>query len=270
MRQSTSQFATTLRAHALRMVHRADASHIGTCLSAADIVAVLYNGTLRIDPERPDWEARDRFFLSKGHGAAIVYAALAECGFFALADLDGFSVFPSLLTGHISHQVPGVELSTGSLGHALPVACGVALAAKRAGHSHRGFVLLSDGELDEGSNWEAILFAAHHGLDNLVVIVDYNRIQSLGRVEEVLELEPLTDKFRAFRWAVHEVDGHNVDALQEMLQALPFDGGRPSILIAHTTKGKGVSYMEDELQWHYRSPKQDQLRQALEELGLAQ
>lgn len=266
MPKTLAQFAATLRAHALRMVHRADASHIGACLSAADIVAVLYRDVLKIDPENPAWPQRDRFFLSKGHAAAIVYAALAERGFFPVEDLHCFSRHPSRLTGHISHHVPGVELSTGSLGHALPVACGVALADR----ARRVFVLLSDGELDEGSNWEAILFAAHHRLDNLTVIVDYNRIQSLGRVEEVLELEPLTDKWRAFRWACRDVDGHKLPALQEAFAMLPFAKGQPSVMIAHTIKGKGISYMEDELQWHYRSPKAAQLTQALEELDLAQ
>ena len=242
------------------MVSRADSSHIGTCLSCADIVAALYNGILKVDPTRPVWEERDRFFLSKGHGAAVVYAALAERGFFPVSDLDTFSLYPSLLTGHISHHVPGVELSTGSLGHALPVACGVALAG------HRAVVLMSDGELDEGSNWEAILFAGHHRLDTLTVIVDYNRIQSLGRVEDVLELEPLAEKWRAFRWTVREVDGHNCQAMEDVLRTLS-DG--PCVVLAHTVKGKGVSYMENELQWHYRSPKKEQLRQALAELGLA-
>lgn len=261
MRQSTAEFAKVLRAHALRMVSRADASHIGACLSAADLVAVLYGQILRVDSARPDWPERDRFLLSKGHAAAVVYAALSERGFFPLSDLDQFSLYPSLLTGHISHHVRGVELSTGSLGHGLPVACGLALGGRG-----RTFVLLSDGELDEGSNWEAILFASHHRLERLTVIVDYNRLQSLGRVEEILELEPLVAKWQAFRWGVREVDGHNHAAVTDALQSLPFEPGRPSVLIAHTVKGKGVSYMEDELQWHYRSPRGNLLQQALDEL----
>lgn len=263
MSESIAEFATKLRAHALRMVSRADASHIGACFSAADLIAVLYHSILRLDPTDPNWPSRDRFLMSKGHAAAIVYAALAERGFLPVEELAQFSLYPSRLTGHINHGVPGVELSTGSLGHALPVACGMAMAQR-----NRIFVMLSDGELDEGSNWEAILFAAHHRLDHLTVIVDYNRIQSLGRVEEVLELEPLAEKWRAFRWSVREVDGHDHAAIHTALTSLPFEEGKPSVLIAHTIKGKGVSYMEDQLQWHYRSPRGPLLTQALEELGL--
>jgi transketolase len=165
---------------------------------------------------------------------------------------------------HISHKVPGVEFSTGSLGHGLPFGCGRALAAKRRGNDWRVFVMLSDGELNEGSNWEAILFAPHHRLDNLVAIVDYNKIQSLGPVSEVLDLEPLADKFRAFRWAVREVDGHNHQAIAEALNSIPWEPGKPSCLIAHTTKGKGVPFMENQLLWHYRNPNDDQLADALE------
>jgi transketolase len=168
---------------------------------------------------------------------------------------------------HVSHKVPGVEFSTGSLGHGLPFGCGKALAAKRRSHTWRVFVVLSDGELDEGSSWEAILFAPQHHLDNLVAIVDYNKIQSLGNVKEVLDLDPLAEKFRAFRWAVKEVDGHDHDAIRAVLQSLPFEPGKPSCLIAHTVKGKGVSFMENKLLWHYRSPDAAQLQQALNEIG---
>jgi transketolase len=168
---------------------------------------------------------------------------------------------------HISHKVPGVEFSTGSLGHGLPFGCGKALAAKRKKKNWRTFVILSDGELDEGSNWEAILFAPHHRLDNLVAIVDYNKIQSLGSVKEVLDLHPLADKFRAFNWAVKEIDGHNHAEISVTLKNLPFESGRPSCLIAHTVKGKGVDFMENELVWHYRSPGDEQVREALMQLG---
>jgi transketolase len=170
---------------------------------------------------------------------------------------------------HVSHKVPGVEFSTGSLGHGLGFGCGKALAAKRQGRNWRVFVMLSDGELDEGSNWEAILFAPQHRLDNLVAVVDYNKIQSLGTVKEVLELDPLAEKFRAFRWAVKEIDGHNHDDIRAALVQLPFEPGQPSCLIAHTVKGKGVHYMENQLLWHYRTPDAEQVQQALKQLRCA-
>jgi transketolase len=233
----------------------------------ADILACLYWHTLRIDPACPDWTHRDRFVLSKGHGASILYAALAERGFFPVEELENYCELHSRLTGHVTSGVPGVELSTGSLGHGLPVGCGMALAAKRDKSPSRVVVLLSDGELDEGSNWEAILFAPQYELDNLLVIVDYNRIQSFGRVKDVLDLDPLGDKFRAFRWAVREVDGHDMEHLIDALAAHPFEAGKPGVLIAHTRKGKGVSFMEDNLAWHDQSPSSAQAILALRELG---
>lgn len=266
---SPKDLARVIRGHALRMVHRARASHIGTCLSMADLLAVLYGRVLRVDSSRPAWPERDRFILSKGHGAAILYAVLAERGFFPREWLDGYCQDGSRLTGHVtSHQVPGVEVSSGSLGHGLPIACGMALAGKRAGQAQRIFVLLSDGELDEGSNWEAILFAPQHQLENLVVLVDYNKIQSFGSVRAVLDLDPLADKWRSFRWAVEEIDGHDHDQIDRTLSRVPFERGRPSVIIAHTVKGKGVSFMENQLAWHYRSPTPEQLASALAELGI--
>jgi transketolase len=264
--RSPESVARAIRAHALRMVHRAGASHIGSCLSAADLLAVLFGHILSVDPRRPGDPDRDRFILSKGHAAAALYAALAERGFFPVAELDEYCRDGSRLTGHVSHHVPGVEFSTGSLGHGLPVGCGMALAGRRAGLPYRVFVLLSDGELDEGSNWEAALFAAHHQLDNLVAIVDYNQIQSFGRVGEVLGLEPLAGKWRSFNWSVQEADGHDTGVLAESLSSTPWEADRPSILIARTVKGKGVSFMEDRLAWHYKSPGAAQLAQALAEL----
>jgi transketolase len=249
------------------MVHRANSSHIGSCLSAADLLAVLYGSILRLDPKRPAWEDRDRFILSKGHAAAILYAVLAETGFFSRKLLDTFCQTGSPQLGHASHHVPGVEVSTGSLGHGLPIGCGMALSAIRDGRFHRVFVMLSDGELDEGSNWEAILFAGHHKLDNLIAIVDSNKIQSFGSVTEVLDLEPLAAKWRAFGWAVREIDGHECEQVEAALQALPAEHGRPSAIIAHTVKGKGVSFMENDLLWHYRSPSAGELSSALAELN---
>lgn len=232
----------------------------------ADLLAVLYSEVLRIRPEEPSWPSRDRFLLSKGHSCTAVYAALALRGFFPLDELETYGRDGSRLMAHVSHKIPGVEFSTGSLGHGLPFGCGKALAAKRSRSDWRTFVMLSDGELDEGSNWEAILFAPQHRLDNLVAIVDYNKIQSLGSVSEVMELEPLADKFRAFRWAVQEVDGHDHAAISRALSSAPWETGRPSVLIAHTVKGKGVDFMENQLLWHYRSPNSDDLERALSQL----
>jgi transketolase len=263
--------ARRLRVHVVRMTSRANSSHIGSSFSMSELLAVLYGGgVLRVDPARPDWPQRDRFILSKGHGCAGLYAALAEAGFFPLEELDTFYLNGTRLAGHATTTVPGVELSTGSLGHGLPVGTGMALAAKRAGEAHRVFVLLSDGECDEGSIWEAALFAPQHQLDNLVVIVDYNKIQSLGTVKEVLDLDPFADKWRAFRWGVREIDGHDVDAIHEALDAVPFEPGRPSCVIAHTVKGKGVSFMEDKLLWHYRAPLGEDRAVAMRELGVVE
>ncbi len=264
------ELARQIRAQSARMVHAANASHIGTCLSMADILAVLYGQVMRVDPARPEWEDRDRFILSKGHGAAALYSVLAERGFFPREWLRTYCADGTKLSGHVSHYgVPGIELSTGSLGHGLSVGCGMALAGKGDGRSHRTFVLLSDGECDEGSIWEAVLFAPHHKLDNLVVIVDFNKIQSFGSVKEVLDLDPFADKWRAFGWAVREIDGNDCAAVSESLATLPFEAGKPSVVIAHTIKGKGISFMEGQLAWHYKSPNAEQLEKALAELGVS-
>lgn len=260
-------FANAVRRHALEMVHSANASHIGGVLSMADLLAVLYTGGLRIDPRDPKWPERDRFILSKGHCCAGVYAAMALTGYIPMEELKSYGKDGSRLMTHVSHKVPGIEFSTGSLGHGLPFGCGKAIAAKRIGASWRTFVMLSDGELDEGSNWEAILLAPQHQLDNLVMIVDYNKIQSLGFVAEVLNLEPLAEKLRAFRWSIAEVDGHNHDEIRAALDSVPWEKGKPSCLIAHTVKGKGVDFMENNLQWHYSAPKGDQLSRALSQLS---
>ncbi len=248
------------------MVHRSNASHVGGVLSMADILAVLYSDVLRIRAAEPNWPDRDRFILSKGHCCAGVYAALGLRGFFPLKELEMYGLEGSRLMTHISHKVPGVEFSTGSLGHGLPYACGRALAGKRRKLAWRVFVVLSDGELDEGSTWEALLFAPHHRLDNLVAIVDYNQIQSLGSVSEVLELAPLADKLRAFSWAVREIDGHDHAQIRAALAAVPWEQGRPNCLIARTVKGRGVGFMEGQLAWHYKSPDAAQLAQALKEI----
>ena len=233
----------------------------------AELLAVLYGKVLRTNPSRPDWPDRDRFVLSKGHGCAGLYAVLAESEFFPLEWLQSFYQSGSPLSGHVTHLgVPGVDVSTGSLGHGLSIGTGMALAAKRDRKTHRVFVLLSDGECDEGSTWEPILFAPHHKLDNLIAIVDYNKIQSLGTVKEVMDLEPFADKWRAFGWATREINGHDLNEIQETFSAVPFEEGRPSCVIAHTVKGKGVSFMENKLLWHYRSPQGEEFEAALAEL----
>lgn len=262
----SKELAKRIRKHALRMTSRGGSSHIAAVFSMADIVAVLYSGAMRIDPRRPQWPERDRFILSKGHAGAGVYAALAESGFFPVERLDTHYQDGSDLSGHVSHKgIPGVEFSTGSLGHGLSVGAGMAYAAKLDRKSHRVFVLLSDGECDEGSNWEAILFASHFKLANLVAVVDYNKIQSLASVADTLALEPFVDKWASFGWEVREVDGHDHAALIPALRD-PANSGRPLCVIAHTIKGKGVSFMENTVLWHYRTARGEEYTRALEEL----
>lgn len=262
------EIARKIRIHVLNMTHRSKSSHIGSGFSAVELLAVLYFGVLRVDPKRPDWPDRDRFIMSKGHAAAAVYATLAERGFFPLERLETFCRNGTTLMGHVSHEgVPGIEAATGSLGHGLGIAAGMALMARRENRPFRVFAMLSDGECDEGSTWEAAMFAGHHRLDNLISIVDYNKIQSLGHVKDVLDLEPFADKWRSFNWHVREIDGHNIVEIEKAFRDIPFAPGRPSCILAHTVKGKGVSFMEDKLLWHYRSADGDEYRKALEELG---
>ena len=270
VKRSYQDLAVLVRAHVLRMSHHAHSSHVGSALSIVDLLVVLYKKVLRVNASNPNWPDRDRFILSKGHSCAALYAVLAEQGFFPMRWLKAYGEDGSYLFEHIAHNVPGVEASTGSLGHGLPIGCGMALAAKRDNRSCRVFVLLSDGECDEGSTWEAALFAPHHRLDNLVAIIDYNKLQAFGKVKEVLDLKPLADKWRVFGWAVREIDGHDFEQIEGALSSVPFEAGKPSCIIAHTVKGKGVSFMENQLAWHYKSPNDEQLRQALDELGVAQ
>jgi len=249
------------------MTHLGKSSHVGSALSMVDIMAVLYVDILNIDADDPKKSDRDRFVLSKGHAGAAVYATLAHSGFMPVETLDQHYQNGSILSGHVSHKgVPGVELSTGSLGHGLGVAVGMAKAAMLQKKAHRVYCLLSDGECDEGSNWEAILFAAHHRLTNLTAIVDFNKIQSLDLVADTLGLEPFVDKWMAFGWQVSEVDGHDHDAIRTALTVKQRTGDRPKCVICHTTKGKGVSFMEDSVLWHYRTPQGDEYDSAIEEL----
>lgn len=263
-------FSKKMRLRILELCNRKRTSHIGGAFSVAEILAVLYGDVLDIHPDDPYASSRDRLFFSKGHACTALYAAMEIRGFFEGKDLlDEFTENGSYFTSHVNHRLPGVELSTGSLGHALGVACGSALACKRQNRQNNIFAVLSDGELDEGSNWEAILFAAHNKLDNLIAVIDYNKIQSFGTVKEVMNLEPLADKFRAFNWDVEDVDGHSVASLHEIL--LRFKSrqtGRPKCVIAHTIKGKGVSFMENNLDWHYRSPSEQDVLNARKELEM--
>ena len=261
------ELARAVRAHCLRMTHHGQSGHLGSMLSMAELVSVLYKRILRVDPQDPRKPDRDRFIQSKGHGGAAIYAVLAELGFFPRSWLMTYYRDDGKLMGHISHHVPGVEFSTGSLGHGLPVACGMALAGKRAGWKHRYICLASDGDCNEGSTWEAIFLAAQHRLDNLTVVLDYNKIQALGFTKDVLDMEPLADKMRASGWAYREVDGHDVRQIDAALQRLPFESGRPSWLTAHTVKGKGVSFLENTVSCHYGCVNDQQLAQALQEIG---
>jgi transketolase len=261
----TILLANRVRELSIRMVHRAKASHIASALSIADIVAVLYGQIMNLGSD-DNYSDRDRFILSKGHACVAVYSVLAETGFISHQLLESYGKDFSWLMNHISHKVNGVEFSTGSLGHGLPFAVGKALAAKAQSKSWRIFVLLSDGEMDEGANWEALMFASHHKLSNLIAIIDYNHLQSLDSIENTLGLEPLTDKLKAFGCEVIEVDGHNHFELKEGLTSNHPD--KPLVVVAHTIKGKGVSFMENKVEWHYKNPNDEQLRAALEGLGV--
>jgi transketolase len=259
--------AQRIRSRSLRMVHAAGAGHPGGDLSSADILTVLYFRILRIDPRRPDAPDRDRFIMSKGHCSAAFYATLAAARFFDEEELNTYMRPGSRLNGHPPRgKVPGVEASTGPLGHGLPVAVGNALAARIDGARWRTYVLAGDGELQEGSNWEAAMAAAHLGLDNLTLIVDRNRLQLSAPTEKVIALEPLAEKWRSFGWAVREVDGHDHSSLEEAFRATPFRRGAPSCLLAGTHKGQGVSFMRDQVGWHHRVPTDEELRRAIEEL----
>ena len=259
--------AAFIRRHVIEMTNRGKSSHVGSGLSISDILGVLYGGVLNVDPENPGLEGRDRFILSKGHAGAAVYAALAEANFFPTKLLETHYQNGSIFSGHISHKkIPGVEFSTGSLGHGLSVGCGMALAANRQKKHHKVYVLMSDGECDEGSNWEAILFASHHKLNNLIVIVDYNKIQSLDTVSKTLELEPFVDKWKSFGWHALELDGHDHNALLAAFNEVKVKQEKPTVLICNTIKGKGVSFMENSVLWHYRSPQGEEFSRAIKEL----
>ena len=262
-----ARLAVLVRQRDLEMVAKAKLGHLGGELSAVDILVTLYFGVLRIDPADPTAPDRDRFVLSKGHAAAALYSTLAARGFLPVEELATFLEPLSRLNGHPDrNKVPGVETNTGPLGHGFPVAVGMALAARMDRSSRRVYALTGDGELQEGSMWEAAMAAGHFGLDNLTVIVDRNGLQQGDSTEQTIRLEPLADKWRAFGWAVREVDGHDYAELLETFGAVPFSAGRPSLVIAHTHKGNGVSFMRDAVEWHHKVPSAAELEAAREEL----
>lgn len=259
------QLATQARIRVLEMCARASAPHVASSLSCIDILAVLYAGNTAVRPLAGE-ERGDTVVVSKGHAAAGTYAVLAEAGYFPSDWLLQYCVDGSPLGGHVMSAVPGVELSTGSLGHGLSFGAGVALANKRDQEPAKVFVVMSDGECDEGSTWEASLFAAHHELGGLIALIDRNGIQSLGGTEETLRLEPLGDKWRAFGWQVLEIDGHDHQALSSALAVCRDEVSKPSVIICRTVKGKGVSFMEDQVVWHYRPPSLEQAQEGIAEI----
>ncbi|HEX2909233.1 MAG TPA: transketolase [Chloroflexia bacterium] len=261
------KLANAIRRRDLQMIHDAKLGHIGGDLSAADILTTLYFGILKYDPKAPEAPERDRFILSKGHCAGALYTTLAFAGFFPEEELNTFVQPLSRLNGHPNRtKVPGVETNTGPLGHGLPVAVGSAIASRLTGLGYRVFVLTGDGELQEGSNWEAAMSAAHYKLDNLTVIVDRNRLQQGAGTEETSQLDPLGDKWRAFGWSVQEVDGHDHGVLLDTFSRLPLEPGKPTCIIANTHKGQGVSFMQDNVAWHHKVPNDAEYAAAIKEL----
>jgi len=252
---TSEQLAWKIRRHGIEMTHISQGSHIGAILSVADIIAVLYNDIANVDPANPIMSNRDRIILSKGHAGAAIYAALAERGFFKVEELKTHYADGSRLSGHVSHKgIPGVEFSTGSLGHGLSVGAGMAYGAKKDNKQHKVFVICGDGECDEGAVWEAALVANHYKLNNLVAVIDHNKMQSLDFCENTITLSPFADKWKAFGWNVIDIDGHDHEALRDAFIKAKESIDKPTVIIANTTKGKGISFMENDILWHYRFP----------------
>ncbi len=263
-----TDIARKVRCDILKIVYNAKAPHIGSSFSIVEILVALYFKSLNISPDNIKDENRDRFILSKGHGCPALYAVLKERGILKKEVLNGFGLDGGTLEEHPTRDLAkGIEVSTGSLGHGLAIGSGMAIAAKYEKRPYRIFVLMSDGEIQSGFVWEAAMFAAHHKLDNLVAIIDCNKIQALGNVKEINNIEPLADKWRSFGWGILEVDGHNFTQLLSAFDTIPFEKGKPSVVIADTIKGKGVSFMENNLLWHYRSPDETEYQNAMKELG---
>jgi len=263
--KGSEELAYKIRRHAIDMVHTAHASHIASILSCADIVAALYSNVMNYDAANPDAAKRDRLVLSKGHSGVSLYAALAECGFFPVEDLRDYGVNGSYFSCHVSHKIPGVEVSTGSLGHGVAIACGMALGAKLRKKQYRVFSVIGDGECNEGIVWETAMLAAQHRLDNFTVIIDHNKMQALGFTKDIINMDNMAERWRCFGWDVLEVDGHSHLELAESM--FEKTSGHPKAIIANTIKGKGVSFMENELLWHYRDPQGEAYEEAVEELG---
>lgn len=261
--------AAQIRMDLLRMIHGAKTGHTGGSLSNTDILTALYYRVMNIDPARPKWEDRDRFIASKGHSVESLWCILADLGFFPKEELKTFSQFGTRLIGHPNNKVPGIEMNTGALGHGLAISVGMALAAKRDGKGYRVFCLMGDGEQAEGSVWEAAMAGAHYKLDNLVGIIDRNRLQISGSTEDVMGLEPLEEKWAAFGWHVVPVDGNEVDELVRVFEEAPAAAGKPTLVMANTVKGKGVSFAENVPHWHHHVPNDEELAQALAELSAA-
>ena len=254
----------------LRIIYTAKAGHTGGSMSCVDILNVLYNHTMNITPQNFSQIDRDHYVHSKGHSVEALYAVLAGRGFFPIESLDTMEKYESDFIGHPTRSVPGIEQNTGALGHGLPITVGMALAAKKDARNNRIFTIMGDGELTEGSIWEASASASHYHLDNLVAIIDRNGLQISGRTEKVMNMEPLEEKFTAFGYAVRHVDGNNVAELAALFDSLPFESGKPNLILAHTVKGKGVSYMEDSISWHHRVPTDAEYAIALQELEQAE
>ena len=258
------EISKKIRKHVLKMMYESKSSHIGGCFSVVEILVTLYYNILKIDPNNPNDPKRDRLFLSKAHSSPTLYSILAERGFFPLNFLETYYKNGGKLPGHLDKEsVPGIEHSMGSLGHGLSVGVGVSFANIKSGNPGRVFVILGDGECNEGSVWEAVMFASHHKLSNLTAVIDYNKIQSFGSTNEVINQEPILQRWKSFGWDAIEIDGHNHD---ELFNAFQMKQNGPKAIIAHTIKGKGVSFMENSLDWHYKSPTKEQYEQALEEL----
>ncbi len=261
--------AIQIRMDLLQMIHHAKAGHTGGSLSNTDVLTALYYRIMRIDPRQPKWEQRDRFIASKGHAVESLWCILADLGFFDKEELKTFSQFGTRLIGHPNNKVPGIEMNTGALGHGLPIAVGMALAAKRDGRDYRVFCLMGDGEQAEGSVWEGAMAGAHYKLDNLVGIIDRNRLQISGTTEEVMGLEPLEEKWAAFGWHVVSIDGNDMAAVVAALESAPQAQGKPTLIMANTVKGKGVSFAENVPHWHHHVPSNEELELALAELAAA-
>lgn len=258
--------AAEIRIDLLNMIFKAKMGHTGSSLSNTDILTVLYYSIMNIDPENPEWEERDRFILSKGHAVESYYTILADRGFFPKDELQTFCQYNTRLIGHPNNKIPGIEMNTGALGHGLSIAVGMAIAAKMDGKSYRVFTLMGDGEQAEGSIWEAAMSAAHFKLDNLIGIIDRNKLQITGNTEEVMGLEPLSEKWKSFGWEVVEIDGHDYGEINYALSSTPVKKGKPTLVLANTVKGKGVSFIENKPEWHHRVPTEEELNKAIEEL----